>query len=62
VGGENERQLLSFIGNDAMTIRPLRAYLEAALDQSKRPPVAGQKKFRRQGRSPVRAGSDAPAE
>lgn len=34
MGGEDERQLLSFVENDSHTVRPLRVYLAAALRQS----------------------------
>lgn len=35
LGGEEERQMLSFVQNDSQTIKPLRAYLAEALKQSK---------------------------
>ncbi|MFH1130002.1 MAG: hypothetical protein V1754_01625, partial [Pseudomonadota bacterium] len=35
LGGEDERQLLSFVGNDNHTLVPLRTYLKTALKQAK---------------------------
>jgi hypothetical protein len=34
LGGEEERQLLRFVGNDSQTIAPLRTYLAEALKQT----------------------------
>jgi outer membrane protein assembly factor BamB len=34
LGGEEERQLLRFVGNDSQTIKPLRRYLAEALKQT----------------------------
>jgi hypothetical protein len=42
LGGEDERQLLSFVENDSHTVRPLRVYLAAALRQSSKPKAKGQ--------------------
>ena len=52
MGGEEERQLLQFVGNDSHTLQSLRVYVAAALRQAKKPSKKKQPQKKPIGKKP----------